>query len=346
MKIAVAGAGIVGACTAWAAAKAGHSVVLFDKDTPMAHTSQSSSKLLHGGLRYLETGQFALVKKALLARRFWLEQAPHLCRPLELLFPIYAGSGRPAWQIGIGTKLYDFLAAGSGFPRSAWLNKAEVLKRCPTLLSDGLKGAFSFYDAQMDDFALGRWVAGQCRSLGVEIAEHHKIETLDSLSGFDRIANATGPWAMELRRQQGGTPAYTIDWVRGSHIFTDRPLQHALMLPVPDEKRIFFVLPYQGRTLIGTTEIRQNHPETERPSEEETTYLLAAYNTYHSEKLSAADISGSFSGVRPLLKSAANPSEASREWAFERIGSVLHIYGGKWTTAQIQGEAALSELLK
>ncbi|WP_373795631.1 FAD-dependent oxidoreductase [Neisseria dentiae] len=346
MKIAVAGAGIIGACTAWAAAKQGHAVTLFEQDTVMAHTSQSSSKLLHGGLRYLETGQFALVKKALLARRFWLEHAPELCKPLELLFPIYAGRGRPKWQISIGTKLYDFLAAGSGFPRSSWLDKAETLARCPTLLSDGLKGAFSFYDAQMDDFALGRWVVEQCRSLGVNVEEQHKIETLAELSGFERIANATGPWAMALRRQQGGEPAYTIDWVRGSHIFIDREQKQALMLPIPQEKRIFFVLPYQGKTLIGTTEIRQNHPEAERPSETETDYLLAAYNAYHSEKLTAADVSGSFSGVRPLLKSAANPSDATREWAFERVDNVLHIYGGKWTTAQLQGEAALQELLK
>lgn len=346
MNIAVAGAGIVGACTAWAAAKQGCSVTLFEQDTAMAHTSQSSSKLLHGGLRYLETGQFALVKKALHARRFWLEQAPHLCRPLEMLFPVYTGRGRPKWQIGIGTKLYDFLAAGSGFPRSAWLDKTETLERCPALLSDGLKGAFSFYDAQMDDFALGQWVIGQCRDLGVEVVEHRKIESLGELAGFDRIVNATGPWAMELRAQQDGLPAYTLDWVRGSHIFIDRELKQALMLPVPNEKRIFFVLPYQGKTLIGTTEVRQNHPEAERPSEEETDYLLAAYNAYHGEKLTAADISGSFSGVRPLLKSAANPSEATREWAFERVGNVLHIYGGKWTTAQIQGEAALQELLR
>ena len=346
MEIAIAGAGIIGACTAWAAAKQGHNVTLFEQNTPMAHTSRSSSKLLHGGLRYLETGQFGLVKKALQARRFWLEQAPHLGQPLELLFPIYQGRGRPKWQIGIGTKLYDFLAGGSGFPRSRWLHKEAVLAKNPALLSDGLVGAFSFYDAQMDDFALGQWVIEQSRQLGVEVCSQHKINTLDDLAGFDRIVNATGPWAMQLRLQQSGQPAYHIDWVRGSHIFIDRPLPQALMLPIPGEKRIFFVLPYQGKTLIGTTEVRQNTPEAEPPSPQEIDYLLAAYNAYHRDALGKSDVSGMFSGVRPLVKSAANPSNAPREWAFERIGNVLHIYGGKWTTAQIQGEAAVAELLK
>lgn len=346
MEITVIGAGIIGSCTAWAAAKQGHRVVLFEQDAPMSHTSQSSSKLLHGGLRYLETGQFSLVQKALQARRFWLEQAPQFCRPLELLFPIYGKRGRPRWQIGIGTKLYDILARGSGFPRSRWLDRQEVLARNPNLLSDGLKGAYSFYDAQMDDYALGQWVIGQCRQLGVEIRDGCKISSLDTLSGFDRIANAAGPWAMELRKLQNGTPAYTIDWVRGSHIFIDQPQPQALMLPIPNEKRIFFILPYQGKTLIGTTEVRQDHPQAERPSENEIGYLLDAYNAYHREPLNRSDVGGSFSGVRPLLKSAANPSDATREWAFERVGNVLHIYGGKWTTSQIQGEDAVKELLK
>lgn len=346
MKIAIVGAGIIGACTAWAAAKQGHSVALFEQDSPMAHTSQSSSKLLHGGLRYLETGQFSLVKKALQARRFWLEQAPHIGHPLELLFPIYEGRGRPKWQIGIGTKLYDLLARGSGFPASRWLTKQEVLTKNPALCSDGLRGAFSFYDAQMDDFALGQWVIEQSKKLGVEVNSHHKITSLRELSGFERIANATGPWAMELRKQQNGSPAYHLDWVRGSHIFIDHPTPQALMLPIPGEKRIFFVLPYQGKTLIGTTEMRQSSPDAQPPSTQEIEYLLAAYNAYHQNILTTYDVSGMFSGVRPLLRSAADPSKATREWAFERVENVLHIYGGKWTTAQIQGESAVIELLK
>lgn len=347
MKIAVVGAGIIGTCVAWSLAKRGHIVSLFDKDTPMAHTSQSSSKLLHGGLRYLETAQFGLVKESLKARCIWLNQAPHLCQPLELLFPIYKGAGRSKWQIGLGIKLYDFLAAGSGFPRGRWLDAQTVLKKSPHLNGQNLLGAYAFYDAQMDDYALGMWVVEQAQQAGVEVISHTQIENLAQLSAFEHIVNAAGPWAMQLRQQQSTKPpAYSLDWVRGSHIVLDQKIEQALMLPVLNEKRIFFVLPYQGKTLIGTTEVRQAQPESQEPSAEELNYLIQAYNIHHKQKIQLEDIHQSYSGVRPLIKSASNPSEASREWAFEKVANVLHVYGGKWTTAQVQGEAAVKELFK
>ena len=345
-KIAVVGAGIIGSCTAWSLLKRGYQVDLYDKDAPMAHTSQSSSKLLHGGLRYLETGQFKLVHKALQARQFWLQQAPHLCRQLELLFPIYKHEGRPKWQIGLGTKLYDVLANGSGFPKSKWLSADETLRRSPHLNTHNLLGAYSFYDGQMDDYQLGQWVVQQILDLHGQVFTGRPVNTLAELQNYDAIVNATGPWVMHLRSQQDTPPAIAIDWVRGSHLFVDQPLQQALMLPIPNEKRIFFVLPYQGKTMIGTTEIRQDHPESEPASDAEIDYLLQSYNQYHQQPLSRADVCDTFAGVRPLLKDAINPSNSTREWAFETVGKVLHVYGGKWTTAQIQGEAACEELLK
>ncbi len=345
-KIAIVGAGIIGTCTAWALSRRGHSVTLFERDNPISHTSRASSKLLHGGLRYLETGQLTLVHKALQARRFWLQQAPHLCHPLPLLFPIYHGINRPRWQVGLGLKLYDWLARGSGFEQAQWLSSADALHHYPGLKAPGLQGAYRFFDAQMDDHALGLWVLAQAQTSGTELVAPHRVATLAELADFDHIVNAAGPWVMDLRRQQAGAAEHQIDWVRGSHLFIERPCPAALMLPVPDEKRIFFVLPYQGRTLIGTTEVRQDRPEAEAASNAEIDYLLAAYNHYHHEPLRTSDITTTFSGVRPLLKTAANPSQAKREWAFERVDNVLHIYGGKWTTAQIQGEAAADALMK
>ena len=345
-KIAVVGAGIIGSCTAWSLLKRGYHVDLFDKDTPMAHTSQSSSTLLHGGLRYLETGQFKLVHKALQARHFWLQQAPHLCHQLEFLFPIYKGEGRPKWQIGLGTKMYDILAKGSGFPNSQWLNADEALRRSPNLKAHNLIGAYSFYDGQMDDYQLGQWVITQIQNLSGKVFTGRPVNTLDELADYDAIVNATGPWVMNLRMQQPTPPAIEIDWVRGSHLFVNQTLQQALMLPIPNEKRIFFVLPYHGKTMIGTTEVRQSQPESAPASTEEINYLLQSYNQYHQRQLSTDDVCDTFAGVRPLLKDAINPSNSTREWAFETVGNVLHVYGGKWTTAQIQGEAACEELLK
>lgn len=346
MQVAVVGAGIVGACTAWALVRKGAHVTLFERNQPMAETSRASSKLLHGGLRYLETGQIRLVGKSLQARATWLQQAPHLCAKLELLLPVYRGEGRSRWTIGAGIHLYDLLARGSGFPKGRWLEPEEVAEMQPGLSQHELLGAYAFFDAQMDDEALGNWVVEQFCKAGGELLTGHAVKNVDELQAFDRIVNATGPWAMALRATQSGPPAYALDWVRGSHIVLSRHCDAALLLQVPDEKRIFFVLPRKDQTLIGTTEVRQTTPDNPGPSAAEIDYLLAAHNHYLSPVAQRSDVAEAFSGVRPLIRSTENPSEATREWAFERVGKVLHIYGGKWTTAQLQGEEAATRILQ
>jgi len=346
MQVAVVGAGIVGACTAWALVRKGAHVTLFERNQPMAETSRASSKLLHGGLRYLETGQIRLVGKSLQARATWLQQAPHLCAKLELLLPVYRGEGRSRWTIGAGIRLYDLLARGSGFPKGRWLEPEEVAEMQPGLSQHELLGAYAFFDAQMDDEALGNWVVEQFCKAGGELLTGHAVKNVDELQAFERIVNATGPWAMALRATQSGPPAYALDWVRGSHIVLSRHCDAALLLQVPDEKRIFFVLPRKDQTLIGTTEVRQTTPDNPGPSAAEIDYLLAAHNHYLSPVAQRSDVAEAFSGVRPLIRSTENPSEATREWAFERVGKVLHIYGGKWTTAQLQGEKAATRILQ
>ena len=346
MEVAVVGAGIVGACTAWALARQGAEVTLYERGQPMGETSRASSKLLHGGLRYLETGQFRLVGKALHARTDWLELAPHLCHRLEMLLPMYRDKGRSQFTISAGIRIYDVLAMGSGFPRARALKPSEVLALQPGLSPDGLVGAWAFFDAQMDDHALGNWVIEQFRQLGGELVTDFEVRDLAELDGFDRIVNATGPWAMQLRETAPGKPSYTLDWVRGSHIVLDRVCPAAMLLEVPGSSRIFFVLPYKGRTLIGTTEVRQSGPNNPGPSEDEIRYLLDAHNHYLAPAAMRCDVVEAFSGVRPLLRSADNPSEATREWAFERTGNVLHIYGGKWTTAKLQGDEAANRILQ
>ena len=346
MEVAVVGAGIVGACTAWALARQGAEVTLYERGQPMGETSRASSKLLHGGLRYLETGQFRLVGKALHARTDWLELAPHLCHRLEMLLPMYRDKGRSQFTISAGIRIYDVLAMGNDFPRARALKPSEVLALQPGLSPDGLVGAWAFFDAQMDDHALGNWVIEQFRQLGGELVTDFEVRDLAVLDGFDRIVNATDPWAMQLRETAPGKPSYTLDWVRGSHIVLDRICPAAMLLEVPGSSRIFFVLPYKGRTLIGTTEVRQSGPNNPGPSEDEIRYLLDAHNHYLAPAAMRCDVVEAFAGVRPLLRSADNPSEATREWAFERTGNVLHIYGGKWTTAKLQGDEAANRILQ
>lgn len=346
MRVAVVGAGIVGTCTAWALVRKGADVSLFECKHPMAETSRASSKPLHGGLRSLEGGHLRLVGKSLQARTAWIQQAPHLCGPLQLLLPVYAGIGRPRWTIGLGIRLYDLLAHSSGLPKGCWLTAKALTAPQPGLSQTGLLGAYAFYDARMDDQPLGQWAVDQfCAAVGA-LACSREITHIEDPDGFDRIVNATTPWALNLRRTQPGQPAYTLDWIRGSHIVLDRPCTAAMLLQIPNETRIFFVLPRKVQTLIGTTEVRQSGPNNPGPSEDEIRYRLDAYNHYLAPAAMRDDVDEVFSGVRPLLRSADNPSDATREWGFERVDKVLHIYGGKWTTAQLQGEEAAIRILQ
>lgn len=347
MHIAVIGAGINGACTAWELARAGHSVALFERDTAMAHTSSASTKLLHGGLRYLENGEFRLVREALSERRAWFNDAPQHARPLKLTLPIYRTARRPSWMISIGLSLYDLLATGSGLPRHTWQSQELTIGKNPHLKTDGLLGSFTFWDGQMDDLQLGLWVIHQAQNSGVKVSENTGIKAVHP-SGqvtfadggsmqFEQIVNAAGPWASQLLAVSRINSQHSLDLVRGSHIVLNRPCTNPCILEVPKERRIFFSLPWQGQTLVGTTEERQIAPTPATPitpSAQEIDYLLNAYNHFFSMPVTSADISSTFAGLRPLVKSSSNPNRATREYAFERHGKLITIFGGKWTTAR------------
>jgi glycerol-3-phosphate dehydrogenase len=341
LSIGIVGGGINGMCTAWQLAQAGHAVRVYERNTPMSGTSSASSKLLHGGLRYLENFEFRLVKEALHERNQWLQRAPHLAKPLELLLPVYKHSRRSRLAYGAGLKLYDMLSASSDMPASRWKSAEQVKSQHPQLQTQGLLGAFAFWDGQMDDLALGLWVTEQAQQAGVQIKSN---ATIDRLSGngsvhlqdgteaqHDAVVNAAGPWAEQLAQRSGIQLKYQLDLVRGSHLLLSDPCKQAWLLEVPDERRIFFVLPYKGQTLLGTTEVRHALQEPVKCSAQEQAYLLAAYKQYFPNQ--ACQVVGSFAGLRPLIKSAANPTQATREYAIEQHQSIITILGGKWTTA-------------
>lgn len=347
MKCAVIGGGINGVMSAWALAKRGHQVDLYERGDLMGATSSASTKLIHGGLRYLEAGEFRLVREALRERLFWLNLAPDLVHRIELILPLYRWSRRPRWLFGTGLVLYDFLAGKSNLGRHRWLSSTELQQLMPELNSDNLLGGFAFFDAQMDDRALGLWVAevaqrsGVCLNLSTTAKTVTSSGTLSLKSAtisYDVIINACGPWAEALLRESGIASSHHLDLVRGSHLLISRPASRGLLIESPEEERFCFILPYQGKTLLGTTEVRQTLDDPIECSMEEQVYLLNIYNRYIRAHASETDIFHRFAGVRPLIRSSANQSRATREYALETHGRLLTIFGGKWTTARALGE--------
>lgn len=352
MKIAVIGGGINGLSSAWQLALAGHSVSLFERDGLMQATSQASSKLLHGGLRYLEQGEFRLVREALQERRWWLKKAPKLTRRLPLLYPLYQDSRRARWQLKIGLWLYDHFAGKKGIGRHRWLTAEQALRCSAQLKPEGLRGAYLFFDGQMDDAKLGLWMAQQCRNAGVEITEHCPVQQVssdgrillaDGWQQFDRVVNVAGPWSQHLL-QQSDLPAQPLDLVRGSHLLLPPIGRYGHMLEVPGEARIVFVLPYKGNTLLGTTEVRQQLAEPIQCSVAERDYLLQVYNHYFQQQRGAEQVLADFAGVRPLLGGSANASKASREYQLHWQGQLLTVSGGKWTTARALGKSVAAQV--
>ena len=338
---------------AWELAKAGHSVELIEKSSVMSATSSASTKLLHGGMRYLEHGKFSLVRESLRERAWWLEAAPDVTQVIPILFPIFQRSPRSRWTIKLGMVLYDRLAGKFGVGKHRWVSCAELTEVMPNLKSAGLKGAYLFYDGQMDDYALGLWATEQAKSEGVTVLEHTQVDCITAdgsveIQGnqrqYDRVVNVAGPWAVELLKQSGLPYEYDLDLVRGSHLLLDRNIKHGMMLTAQTDGRLFFVLPYKGKTLLGTTEVRQDLSEPVVCSESETDYLITVYNDSFDDSIDQSDVVSSFAGLRPLLKSHKNPNRATREYRIEQHEKVISVFGGKWTTARALAKKITAKL--
>ena len=299
--------------------------------------------------------ELRLVKEALTERAWWLENVPDLTKALELHLPVFKSSFRSKVKYKVGLWLYDILAGNKNIAHHQWLNKSAFIAKNRDLNASTLKGGFVFYDGQMLDYELGCWVADKARAKGVEIKEYQEVSNVNTngtlwvLNGnsseieskrkpvsntYDFIINATGSHTEQILIESGVKPKYQIDHIRGSHIIIDRQLSHGYLLEVPNEKRIFFVLPYKKQTLIGTTEKAQSLADPIQCSIEEREYLIQSYNHYFSIPINKDDIVDSFAGLRPLIKSCTNFSRSSREYAIQQNNKLVSIYGGKWTTSR------------
>jgi glycerol-3-phosphate dehydrogenase len=347
MRVAIVGGGINGVMSAWALRQRGHEVTLFERGVLMGATSAASSKLLHGGLRYLEQGDVRQVYEGLHERRWWMQHAPDLTRRVELFLPLYSHAPHGRLALAAGLAAYDLLAGRARLGRHRWWSRGRIPERASGLKRDGLRGAFSYWDAQMDDAALGRWAADRARDDGVVIHENTEVthiaidgelRTTSDAMRFDVIANVAGPWARALLDASGIASHTRLDLVRGSHLVVNRPTEAGFALNLPSDGRLVFVLPHHGRTLVGTTEVRQTLADPIVCSAAEREYLVDAYNTFFVDAISDTDIETTFAGVRPLVDSGKSPHAQRRGETIEVEGRVVSVFGGKWTTSRLLGD--------
>ena len=362
--IAVIGGGINGVGIAADAAGRGLSVVLCERDDLASHTSSASSKLIHGGLRYLEHYEFRLVRESLAEREVLLAKAPHIIWPLRFILP-HQPHLRPAWMIRLGLFLYDHLGK-----RKRLLSSRSLRFGDDSPLKPNIRGGFEYSDCQVDDARLvllnamaarekGAHIHTRTRCLGARRSDgiwHIELQKADG-SRFSlqakALVNATGPWVAQfLSENLQQTSPYGLRLVQGSHIIVPRlhDGEQAYILQNEDQ-RIVFALPYLDRyTLIGTTDHEiSGDPAQAAISEDEIRYLLEVCNAHFRRQLAQSDILHSFAGVRALRDDESqDPAVVTRDYSLslktEQGAPLLSIVGGKLTTYRRLAEAALAEL--
>ncbi len=368
VDVAVIGAGIHGAGMAQAAAAAGHSVWLLEQSAIAAGSSSRSSKLIHGGLRYLETGQFHLVRESLHERSTLLRLAPGLVRLQRFYFPVYRQTRRRAWQLRLGLSLYALLA---GFTRDAHFGTVpcQLWATLDGLDTTGLEAVFWYHDAQTDDQALTGAVLRSAQALGARFLcparfsgaalSEDGVDLRYTHLGSEQscrarvLINAAGPWADALSASMTPTiPVPALECVQGAHIVVAGAIERGIYyVESPRDGRALFVMPWRGQLMIGTTETRfHGNPADVSPSHAEIHYLLGVLKHYFPRygATSADDIVSSFAGLRVLPGGAGHTFHRSRETLLvpDRMPRprVLSIYGGKLTTYRAVAQRALRQV--
>jgi glycerol-3-phosphate dehydrogenase len=363
--VAVIGGGINGCGCAADAALRGLSVALIEEDDIGSKTSSKSTKLIHGGLRYLEYLDFAMVKKSLNERQILLKLAPHLIRPLPLVLPLNHKI-RPAWMIRAGLFLYDRLSQKNTLPKSKAIHRSTSSDYFAPLAL-GIEKGFLFYDCTTDDARLTLANALQAREHGTAVFTRTKLVntttnqclwtlTLDTQNQTREIKaraiiNAAGPWVEAVNNILHIENQYPMTLVKGSHFVVHKLYdgEHAYFFQHEDN-RMIFVIPYHGHTMIGTTDVKIKEPlEKEiNISSEEIDYLCNVVNQYLKKTTSAKDIVHSWSGMRPLLASTGKSlKELSRDYTFfytQNPAPAVVLCGGKLTTYRQLASQAVDEL--
>ncbi|MBN1406295.1 MAG: glycerol-3-phosphate dehydrogenase/oxidase [Calditrichaceae bacterium] len=365
--IVVIGGGATGVGTALEAASRGYQTLLVEQSDFAKGTSSRSTKLVHGGVRYLQQGNISLVLEALKERGILLKNAPHLVHNLSFVVPNYDWWEGPFY--GVGMKLYDLLAGKAGFGSSKILSKEKTIERLPTIETDGLNGGVIYYDGQFDDSRLVINIAQTAAERGAVMVNYmqaakliHKNDmvagllTIDQESGKEYeinakvVINATGVFADQIRMLDDDTISPMISPSQGVHIVLDKsflPGDSAIMVPHTDDGRVLFAIPWHDRIIVGTTDTPVNSlPIEPRPLPEELDFLLTHTARYLTKDPATSDVLSVFAGLRPLVSSgeAENTAAISRDHTvcISRSGLVT-ITGGKWTTYRKMAEDVVDQ---
>ncbi len=357
VDLLVIGGGITGAGIARDAAMRGISTALVDKADFGSGTSSISSRLVHGGLRYLEHRHWRLVFEASQERRVLLRIAPHLVWPRSFIFPIHDGCRVNRWTLLAGLWLYDLLAAFRNVRRHQMLGKRGILRAEPLIRERGLKGGARYYDAQCDDARLTLANVRDAHRHGAIVANYAQVERLELADGAVRgahvvdlvtgeeisirakvVVNATGPWTDEVAGIPASTP--TLHPTKGAHLLVPRSKignNEAVTMISPIDDRVLFAVPWGNLTYLGTTETEMEaSPDETRATAEDVVYLLRTANAFFPEaRLTPGDVQATWAGLRPLLPlgDPDNPGATSREHRIlEDSRGLLSIVGGKLTT--------------
>ena len=364
----IIGGGINGAAIANIAASCGLKVLLVEKGDFAGGTSSKSTKLIHGGLRYLENFEFDLVREALKERAIQLKNVPHLVKPIEFIIPVYRSGPRPFWMIKLGVFLYDVLSGKYLISKHRILNSTEILQRIPQIQKDGLIGGISYHDAQMDDVRLCLENILNARAKGAKVANYVEVQALlkekDKVVGvevLDRISGrkseihaknvicAVGPWANRFWQMDTSSALPKIRTTKGIHlVYNEKICENALLLQTKTGRRIFFVIPWKGQSLIGTTDTDYTgDPDQAGSEEQDVDYLLTEIKRFFPTMMFDKNkIVTTFAGLRPLVYAKGEPGKISRQHVIEKTDSgMIYVLGGKYTTYRRIAEECVEIIL-
>lgn len=363
--VVIIGGGATGLGCAVDAATRGYATLLLEAHDFAKGTSSRATKLIHGGVRYLAQANLPLVHEALLERSRLLANAPHLVHPLRFVVPAYRWPDRPLFTAGL--KLYDLLASAHGIAPSRSLDAAATLAALPNLNPAGLKGGIAYWDAQFDDAGLAIALMRSAfdhgalalnylpvRALSVESGRVCGAIARDAETGEEFavrarvVVNAAGVWADQVRRLETAAAAPLLRPSQGAHVVVDRaflPGDTALLVPQTPDGRVLFVVPWQGKVLIGTTDLaRADVPLEPDPLPGEVDFILSAAARYLARSPRLADVRSVFAGLRPLVDARAgrDTRTLSRGHVIEvSPGGLVTVTGGKWTTYRRMAQDAL-----